>query len=342
MSTELQSNHAPLKRILICGLGSIGRKHLRILHCNFPEIELSVLRSGHGAECPEMSLITHQFSDMDVAISWKPDAAVISTPAPFHQQQALSLVRQKVPVLIEKPLGIGGESRQGWDELLKLSQTVPVVIGYVLRHDPCAEYIKDILDNRILGKVLEADFYCGSWLPDWRPGSDYRSSVSSQRLLGGGALLELSHEIDLAFWLLKDFEITSASLVQSGLLDLDVEDQVLLTGSGYTGFLITIRLNMCTKPSRRCVVIRCEKGEVAWDLLSGRVNLFIGDQEMQSFISPLQPDDRFRLQAERFFKCIEDDSAPYCSLNDGLKILGLINKVYANSCRDVINKGASI
>lgn len=328
VSDEVQSC-TPLNRILICGLGSIGRRHARILHQNFPSIELSVLRSGYGPECPELSLISHQFSDFETALSWKPDAAIISSPAPFHQHQALSLTRKKIPVLIEKPVGIGSEPQKGWDELLQHSQTVPVVIGYVLRHDPCAEYLKKKLDSGELGKVLEADFYCGSWLPDWRPDLDYRSCVSSKRLMGGGALLELSHEIDLALWLLDEFEITFASLGQSGLLDIDVEDQVLLAGRGSNCSLITIRLNFCSQPSRRSVVMRCEKGEIIWDLLKGKVDLFIGDQGPQSFNPPFQPDDRLRLQAERFVDTVFNEKPPSCSLGDGLQVLKLINQAHA-------------
>jgi len=342
MNSKLQTFSTSVQRILICGLGSIGRRHARILHDNFPDIELSVLRSSLGSNRSDLSFITHHFSDLDLALSWKPNAAVICTPAPFHQQQALSFVRENIPVLIEKPVGIGTEPKSGWDELLKLSQSVPVVIGYVLRYDPCAVYIKDMLDNRILGKVLEADFYCGSWLPDWRPGLDYRSCVSSQKLMGGGALLELSHEIDLALWLLNDFEITSSSLSQSGLLEVDVEDQELLTGRGSTGFLISIRLNMCSRPSRRNMVIRCEKGEVNWDLLSGKVDIFNIDQDPQSFNPPFQPDNRFCLQAERFLRCIDDGLPPFCSLIDGLKVLSVINQAYREASREATWQGVLI
>ena len=334
VSSETQSCRISLKRVLICGFGSIGRKHARILHHNFPAIELSVWRSGHGPECQELSLMTHQFTDLDVAIAWRPDAAVICSPAPYHQQQALSLTRKNIPVLIEKPLGIGSEPRIGWDELLKHSQTVPVVIGYVLRHDPCAKYVKTLLDQQKLGKIIDADFYCGSWLPDWRPGSDYRSCVSSQSSMGGGALLELSHEIDMALWLLSDFELTYASLGRSSLLDVDVEDQVLLAGRASTSSLVTIRLNMCSRPSRRSVLLRCEKGEINWDLLQRKVDLTTEDHGLQSFRPSFQPDDRFRLQAESFFRCIVNGAPPYCSLNDGLLVLRVIKEAHTKASHE--------
>ena len=330
VNSELD-NVTPPMRILICGLGSIGRKHSRILHECFPGIELSVYRSGHGSDSPELSLMSHKFSDLESAILWNPDAAIISSPAPFHQHQALSLTSQRIPVLIEKPLGTGSEPQEGWDELLRHSQKLPIAIGYVLRHDPCAEYIKKILDDQVLGKILEADFYCGSWLPDWRPGTDYRSCVSSLRSMGGGVLLELSHEVDLACWFLGDFDITFASLGQSGLLEVDVEDKVLLAGRCANCSSVTIRLNFCSQPSRRNVVIRCEKGEIDWDLLKGKVDCSTAGQELQSFTPSFQPDDRFRLQAKRFIETVLDRKKPYCTLNDGLKVLKIVNQAHLMS-----------
>ena len=326
VNPQLKGCSTPVKRILICGLGSIGRKHARILHQNFPDIELSALRSGHGVECPESSLMTDLFVDLDEAIGWQPDGAIVSSPAPFHQQYALCLARQKIPLLIEKPLGVGSESQTGWDELLQHSQSIPVVVGYILRYGPCPEYIQTMLAKQALGKVIEADFYCGSWLPDWRPGSDYRSSVSSKKAMGGGALLELSHEIDLAFWLFKDFELAFASLGNSSLLEVNVEDQVLLAGRSSICSSITIRLNMCTRPSRRNVVIRCENGEINWDLLEGKVDVLSDVHQAQSFRPSFEPDSRFHMQAQHFLKCIYEGVTPRCTLNDGLQVLNLINQ----------------
>lgn len=313
-------------RLLICGLGSIGRRHARVIHQAWPSIELAVIRSGLGPDCPELALMSHQFSDFDAAIDWGPNAAVIASPAPFHQYQALVLARQGVPLLIEKPIGIGTESMQAWDELLVLSINVPILVGYVLRYDPCAAYVKQRIESQELGRVLEADFYCGSWLPEWRPNSDYRECVSGRQSLGGGALLELSHELDLAVWLLGELELSFASLQQSGLLEVDVEDQVLLVGRSDACSLVTIRLNFCSQPSRRTVVIRCERGEISWDLLAVNVDVLIRDQQAQRFQPGLLADDRYRLQAEYFLRCVSGDTVPHCSLSDGLQVLKLINQ----------------
>ncbi len=325
MNFEAKDPSIP-SRLLVCGLGSIGRRHARVIHQNWPGIELAAVRSGLGPNCSELSLMSHQFSKFDDAIAWKPDAAVIASPAPLHQEQALALAKQGIRILIEKPIGTGSEPPQAWDELLELSANVPILVGYVLRHDPCASHVKQRIESQELGRVLEADFYCGSWLPEWRPSVDYRLSVSSRRSLGGGALLELSHELDLAQWFLGELEISFASLQQSGLLEVDVEDQVLLVGRSDTCSLITIRLNFCSQPSRRRVMMRCERGEISWDPLSGSVNVLIRNQPAQTFKSDLVADDRYRLQAAHFMECIRGDAVPSCSLRDGLQVLKVINQ----------------
>ena len=64
----------------------------------------------------------------------------------------------------------------------------------------------------------------GQYLPLWRPGSDYRLGVSANRALGGGVLLELSHELDYLRWIFGDVDWVQASLERQSALEIDVED----------------------------------------------------------------------------------------------------------------------
>ena len=89
--------------------------------------------------------------------------------------------------------------------------------------------------------------------------------VSARKELGGGVLLELSHELDLARWFFGDLDLKASLIQQSGLLDIDVEDQAILVCMAPQGFPISIRLNFCTKPPQRFLKVRGNFGEIHWD-----------------------------------------------------------------------------
>jgi predicted dehydrogenase len=326
-----------LSRVLICGLGSIGRRHLRLLRQYWPSLNIAVLRSGFGPACHESELANQVFKSLDDALAWNPEAAVIASPATDHLSQALPLARHGVPLLIEKPVGSGYEQLADWQELLELSKSIPIAVAYVLRCDPCAAFVKNQLAIGKLGKLVEADFYCGSWLPDWRSGLDYRQCVSARRDLGGGALLELSHELDLAQWLMGSIKLDSSLLEQSGLLEIDVEDQAILVCQSVHDCFVTIRLNFCTKPSRRYSTFRGSAGEMYWNLIDGKVRVTQdGSAITQGFVSPVSSDERYCLQMKHFLACASREARPLCSLAEGLKTLGIIIQARHESSLTVV------
>ena len=319
------SDHYP-SRILICGLGSIGRRHLRILREISSDFEISVLRSGLGKSCAEADIANQIFTDLSDALLWKPQAAIICSPASDHLNKALSLARLSIPLLIEKPIGTGRELSRDWKELIDLSKAVPIKVAYVFRHDPCSAFVAHILNCGHLGNLIEADFYCGTWLPDWRPGVNYRDSVSAQEALGGGVLLELSHELDMAKFLFGDIQLESSMLRNSGLLEIDTEDQALLTARAASNIFLSMRLNFCSRPARRMITIRGCSGELAWNLLEGTVRVRTNDlNHSEDFKSPISLDQCYRIQSEHFLSCVMGQSRELCSVSEALDTLELIS-----------------
>jgi predicted dehydrogenase len=322
----------PTRRLLICGLGSIGRRHLRLLHGLDPSLELAALRSGQGGPCQEEGLLTAQFTSLEEALAWRPEAAVIATPAPFHLRPAVQLAESGTALLIEKPLGSGEEALADWVPLQDAARRgLPILVGYVLRHDPALPVLRAWLDQGAIGTPVAVHARCGSWLPDWRPGMDYRQGVSARAALGGGVLLELSHELDLLRSLLGPLSLGAATLSRSGLLEVDVEDRALLLLQAASGLPISLQLDFCTRPSVRSLSLRGSAGEIRWNLLSGDLSLLEWDGGLREEGLLHTAEERYRLQLRHFLACCRGEADPLVTLEDGLAVLDLVRQARIHS-----------
>ena len=177
-----------------------------------------------------------------------------------------------------------------------------------------------------MGKVIEADFHHGSWLPNWRPEINYLKSVSANKELGGGVLLELSHEIDIANMLLGPINLKYANLKPSGLLPIDVEDRAYLIADNREGVLISIRINFCSEPLKRKVLIRGEKGELDWNLALGKLEIRNEKEVIYQHKNNIDRDSLFLMQIKHFLDCIYHNHYPKCSVAEGKYALEIIKK----------------
>ena len=314
------------EKVLVCSLGSIGQKYVNLIRKNWPEIKIGVLRSGKTSKV--INGVDEYFFDDSDALDWNPQSVIIGSPAIDHIRQAIFFTSHKIPVLIEKPLGNGQESRESLEAIACLSESTPAFVGYILRQNPGVAIVKKMLSTHQIGKVISARFYCGSWLPDWRTNQDYRTTVSSRAELGGGALLELSHEIDLAYLLFDTMKIHFSELSKVSTLDINVEDQVIIVGRDMNKSLITIELDFCTQVSERSVCIRGSSGCIHWDLLNGFVNLKKEGCQTKTVFCKINIEDMFKKQLEKFWG-IKHDSGEInlCTVKEGIKILRATNSI---------------
>ncbi len=256
-------------RVLLAGMGSIGRRHLQNLRALQSDLHVTIFRP-HTKVPPDLPCdeVLYQWEQV---LARRYDAAILATPAPQHVQAALALARANVHLFIEKPLS---DSLAGVEELLELGRRnrLVLMVGYNLRfHRPLQVLRQAIRDGRI-GRILSACAEVGQWLPDWRAGQDARNSISGQRALGGGVVLELSHEIDCLRWLVgSEVRTVSAQMGHVSDLPIDVEDVAEITLRFDNGALGHAHLDMLQRPSVRSCRIIGTTGQLAWDAQSQAV-----------------------------------------------------------------------
>ncbi|MGB4775525.1 MAG: Gfo/Idh/MocA family oxidoreductase [Daejeonella sp.] len=183
-------------KALVVGLGSIGKKHINALLTIDPKTEIFALRSSVNAKVVSDITSIYTFDSLPTAI----DFAIISNPTNLHYQVIIALSKKGIPLFIEKPLV---HSLDVIDDLLKNlndNQTTTYV-ACNLRFHPCLQYVNDFMQKSADVIVNEINIYCGSYLPNWRPGKNFREMYSAKAELGGGVHLDLFHELDYLTWI---------------------------------------------------------------------------------------------------------------------------------------------
>jgi predicted dehydrogenase len=270
--------HHSIKTVLIVGLGSIGRRHVGIIKNLFPEINIVALRHKQcdKNDIDELGLYKCVTS-IDEAIAKNPQAAIIANPASKHMDVAKKLASKGVNLLIEKPIS---DSSKDVQELIDIcyQNKVTLMTGYNLRFLPSLIEFKKQTHSVRIGKIYSVRAEIGQYLPNWRPEIDYRNSVSAQKSLGGGVLLELSHEIDYLSWIFGRVDWVKSHVSKQSDLEIDVEDSahVVLGFERIEDTVLTASLNIDFirhDTTRRCYAI-AEKGTLLWDGVKGQVMFF--------------------------------------------------------------------
>ena len=317
-----------ISRVLIVGLGSIGKRHLRLARELLPNADVRVLRHQVCDSVPEHA--NGCFSSLEDAIAFAPQLAVIASPATFHIDAAQSLARAGVHLLVEKPLSASIDGIQQLLETYREQKTV-LLTGYNLRFLPSLQRFRDLLNEDVIGRVLSVRCEIGQFLPSWRPDADYRQGVSARRELGGGALLELSHELDYLRWIFGEVEWVKANVSRQSSLEIDVEDTahlILGFAPAANGRQLIGAVNMDFvrhDTTRLCTAIG-EDGSLRWNGLTGAVEQFeMGAKEWREVCRHQhQRDDSYLAEWQHFLNCITARETPLVTGEDGLKVLQII------------------
>jgi predicted dehydrogenase len=317
-----------ISRILIVGLGSIGERHLALARSLFPSAEIKVFRHKPLSPAPEIS--DGCIFSLEEVHGFSPQIAVIANPAPFHIQIAKALAEAGAHLLIEKPLS---DSTEGVISLIEVCRrkNLTLEVGYNLRFSPSLRFFRELLDQQLIGKTLSVRCEVGQYLPTWRQGSSYRQGVSAKKELGGGVLMELSHELDYLRWFFGDIDWVRATLSRQSSLDIDVEDFAQLT-LGFSpinrseSIIGTVNLDFFRHDKTRLFTIIGERGSLRWDGIAGEVLLFVegGSGWRQLFVHQPQFNETYLAEWKEFLKCINNNGIPTITGEDGLRVLEII------------------
>ena len=300
--------------ILIIGLGSIARKHLTALRSLKMNAKIYALRSKPSSEVEDGVTNVYDLEDFNIPIHF----AIISNPSNLHYHYIELLSKKDIPLFIEKPALHSLENSEKLVKLIEKKQ-LPTYIACNLRFHPCIAFLKKEIAIQSL-RVNEVNVYCGSYLPDWRPGKDFRAIYSANASMGGGVHLDLFHEIDYITWIFGFPNKSTSILKNLSSLEIDAIDYAnyLLE---YDTFTANLTLNYYRRKPKRQIEILFDNDTWTVDLINNHIK-----NDNEEFIFQAQNFsvlDTYTSQLEYFISYLKNKKAPMNSFKesiDNLKI----------------------
>jgi predicted dehydrogenase len=290
---------------LVAGAGSIGRRHignlrkLGITHiaASDPDCErLEYVASHFQVEC---------FSNLEAGMErFKPNMVLVCTPPVHHVALASQALQAGADVFIEKPLSDRGEGLKELEEEARKRSAV-VQVGYNLRFHPGIQELKRLVEEDVAGRILWARAETAQYLPDWRPWQDYRASYTARRELGGGIILDGSHEIDYILWLLGAPRELICMAGQVSGLRVNVEDCATILMRFCSGAQVDIHLDFVQRtPSRSCVIAG-EHATLHWNYAQNEVRVTKPGVEAEIIKYDFDANQMYLAEMTHFLSCVD-------------------------------------
>jgi predicted dehydrogenase len=206
--------------------------------------------------------IKNKFNNYDEFLNSDINTVYISSANSYHYDQVIKAAKAGKNILCEKPLALNSSQAEEMVQVCK-DNNVLFSVDYPYRYHPQIIKTKELIDNKLLGKIVSINLNFNIDLP---PGDNFRYN---KELSGGGALRDLgTHLIDLLRYLGGEFNIIGGTVdnivYQSGVDDF-ASALIKFNQSGYGYFSCSFN----AKKAFNRIEILGHKGAISLDSFIG-------------------------------------------------------------------------
>ena len=302
-----------IKKALIVGFGSAGRRHAEILESLLGKSNILVLSN-------QKDISFKQVNFFDEIKAFNPDYIVVSseTSRHFNDLNEIESRWEGKTVLIEKPLF---NKRKKLEKLKN-----KYFVGYNLRFHPLINKLKDEISSK--ERVFSVDVFCNSYLPNWRNNITYSYSSSASKKKGGGVLLDLSHEIDYLNYIFGDIHNMFSINLSLSDLKIDTDDYLMMVGKIGNEILFSLNLKYFSSNEVRQVWVETNLRSIVLDIHKSKLTYFYPDKKTQIIESSYSISSSY---IEQHKAILENDFSKICSLDEGLQAMKVIDSVQSSN-----------
>ncbi len=251
--------------VCFVGLGSIAGRHIHNLKELLGEdVEIDAVRSGRGKKLsPELeeNLSGIYYSPGEAKDRY--DAVFITNPTGMHYDTLQSFLPKSDCFFIEKPV-----FQSGTEDLTPFRKENKIYyVACPLRYTNVIQYLKKNID---FSEVYSMRCISSSYLPDWRPGTDYRKTYSAHKAMGGGVSIDLIHEWDYIHYLTGSPEKVKSLILRKSDLEIDSDDLAIYIAE-YADKAVELHLDYLGRKPIRKLELFMREDTICADLISQKI-----------------------------------------------------------------------
>lgn len=300
-------------KVCFVGCGSIGKRHIEnlkmICEKRKMDLELHLLRSTRNPINIQCNRVCYSIDELDSEY----DAVFITNPTFLHYQTLKEMIGFSNAFFVEKPVFDGTDYDYSF-----INDDKKVYVACPLRYTGVLSNIKKYVD---LDDIYSVRAICSSYLPDWRPGTDYRKCYSAHKDEGGGVRIDLIHEWDYLTFLFGFPEETKSISSKVSGLEIDSED-IAVYIANYKDKIVELHLDYFGRIPRRQCELYTDDGVYIVDI----INNSIKKNEEIIFYSEEKANDKYINEIIYFIDNIVNDNKNINDLDNAIKVMKLVKK----------------
>jgi len=245
------------------------------------------------------------------------DAVAIVTPNSLHPPMTIAAAEAGKHVIVEKPISRTVEEGRGMIEAAR-KNGVKLMVSQNFRYHPLVRRVKNLLPS--LGRP-----YLISMCKRQQRVHGWREDLE---VSGGGALMDLGvHIFDQARFILGEEPIRVTCMVKE-LLGLDIDDSFASIVE-FPGTLVVCDASMCSGSRADLIEVATSGKQLLADRYARRIVTIDGMEREEEVLT--QPDFTVGLVLKDFVRCIEEDTEPPVTGEDGLRAVEMARACYLSS-----------
>ncbi|MGI9399998.1 MAG: Gfo/Idh/MocA family protein, partial [Rhizobiaceae bacterium] len=217
-------------KLAVVGYGLVGKAHVSAIQRAQGLVLAAIVEPADAARADAGQHGVPVFASLEELLDQRiVDGVILATPTLLHVEQGITCVKNKCPILVEKPIAASSEEALSL-VLAAEKENIPILVGHHRRYNSIIQAAKDAIDGGAVGDLRAIQTTCWFYKPD-----HYFESAPWRTKKGAGPIsVNLVHDVDLLRHFCGEVVRVQAQAVPSvrGFENEDLAAAILIFESG--------------------------------------------------------------------------------------------------------------